>query len=602
VDHGRSQAELHAIAGDDRAVEELARDQQRFRLAFEHNMTGTIFIYLDGRILDANDAYCQIVGRDRDEIVGTSLERFTHPDDYALTEETRRLLVAGEADQITYRKRYLRGNGQIVDVEVSKAPARDAAGSTLCFVASVRDVTEERALHARLSHQALHDQLTGLANRVLFEDRLSQAHARTARRGGWGAVILLDLDDFKSVNDTLGHHSGDELLVAVARRLEKVTRFSDTLCRFGGDEFLYLAETLASPIQAEEVAERLLGVFAEPVSLSWVEREQHASIGVVVFDGTRKDCTEVIQDADAAMYEAKRRGKNRYVVFTPDMRKHSVSPGVPAQELDKALESGELSMDYQPLLDFVTLEVIGFEALMRWQHPDRGLIRPNVFIALAEQGDLIFKLGSFAIRAAAAEAKSWERTGTPASWPFVSVNLSARQFHDPDLLSAIGEALAASGLAPQRLLLEITENVALADVVETKRIIERLRHIGVAVALDDFGTGYASLSYLTLLEPMIVKIDQSLISPSLENAYNDTLLEAVVSLGRKLDMTLLAEGIETQAQLQRLRRLRCEIGQGYLFSPPVPPTKVADMLGKRHWAAAAGTSAGRRRPAAQSRA
>jgi diguanylate cyclase (GGDEF)-like protein len=464
---------------------------------------------------------------------------------------------------------------------LSKSRARDAAGATLYFLISVRDVTQERALSAQLSHQALHDSLTGLANRVLFEDRLSQTNARTARRGGWNAVLMLDLDNFKAVNDTLGHHVGDLLLVAFARRLEEVTRSSDTLCRLGGDEFLYLAEGLTSPAQAEEVAERLLGVVAAPFSLAGTQVEQHASIGVVVWEGTSKDCTELLQNADVAMYEAKRQGEGRHVVFTPAMDEDADNHFALTRELGHSLQSGEISMHYQPIVDLATSEVVGFEALMRWEHPERGQVPPGVFIPLAEQSDLIFELGSFALREAISEASSWERTGAQASELFVTVNLSARQFHDPDLVSMIEGALTASGLAPKRLLLEITESVALVDVVWTTSVIEHLDHIGVAVALDDFGTGYSSLSYLALLHPMIIKIDRSFVSPSHESAYNDTVLEAIVSLGQKLKMTVLAEGIETQGQLEHLRALGCEVGQGFLFSPAVPAGEVAAMLGRK---------------------
>ena len=581
AEHVRSEVELHAVASELAAAEALANSEQRFRLAFENNMAGMIFVDLENTILAVNNSFCQMVGRNREEIVGKGLTAFTHPEDRSITEEAHRRLTSGEVDQVSYTKRYLKKDGQVVDVEVSKSPARDDAGATIYFVISVRDVTHERALSAQLSHQALHDRLTGLANRVLFEDRLSQAHARAARQGGWDAVLLMDLDDFKGVNDTFGHLVGDQLLVALARRLEKVTRSSDTLCRFGGDEFLYLAEGLTSPAQAEEVAERLLGVLAEPFLLAGAHLEQRASIGVEVVDGTSKDWTELIQDADAALYEAKRQGKGRHVLFTPTMHQQAVSRFALVHELGHSLQSGEISMHYQPVVDLTTNEVVGFEALMRWQHPELGRVPPDVFIPLAEQSDLIFELGSFALREAVSEASSWERTGAQASLPYVSVNLSARQFHDPGLLSMIEEALTESGLAPKRLLLEVTESVALADVVGTTSVIEHLDRLGVTVALDDFGTGYSSLSYLALLRPRIIKIDRSFVSPSKASIYNDTLLEAIVSLGQKLDMTVLAEGIETQGQLERVRHLGCELGQGYLFSPAVPAGEVAAMLGRK---------------------
>jgi diguanylate cyclase (GGDEF)-like protein/PAS domain S-box-containing protein len=311
TDHAR-------IAAEAAVVDALVSSEQRFRLAFEQSMAGTILVDLEDIVLEVNDAFCQMIGRNRDEIVAKRSELFTHPEDRSISDKAHRRLTSGELDQVSYTKRYLRKNGQVIVAEVSKSAVRDATG-TLYFVTSVRDVTKEHALSTQLSHQALHDSLTGLPNRVLFENRLSQAHARTARRGGWNAVMLLDLDDFKEVNDTLGHLVGDELLVALARRFEEVTRSSDTLCRFGGDEFIYLAEELASPAQAEEVAERLLGVLAKPFSLAGTKVQQHASIGAVVLEGTGKAWTELIGDADAALYEAKRQGKGRHVVFTSTM-------------------------------------------------------------------------------------------------------------------------------------------------------------------------------------------------------------------------------------------------------------------------------------------
>jgi diguanylate cyclase (GGDEF)-like protein/PAS domain S-box-containing protein len=576
--HVSTEAELHAIAGELAAVEALGSSEQRFRLAFENNMAGMILVDVEDRVLAVNDTFCEMVGRSREEIVDKGAAPFTHP------KKVHGRLAPDETAWV-YVDRYVHKDGRLVVVEVSKSTARNAAGTTLYFVISVRDVTQERALSAQLSHQALHDSLTGLANRVLFEDRLSQTNARTARRGGWNAVLMLDLDNFKAVNDTLGHHVGDLLLVALARRLEEVTRSSDTLCRLGGDEFLYLAEGLTSPAQAEEVAERLLGVVAAPFSLAGTQVEQHASIGVVVWEGTSKDCTELLQNADVAMYEAKRQGESRHVVFTPAMYEDVDNRFALTRELGHSLQSGEISMHYQPLVNLATSEVVGFEALMRWEHPKRGQVPPGVFIPLAEQSDLIFELGSFALREAVAEASSWERTDAQASRLFVTVNLSARQFHDPDLVSMIEGALTTSGLEPKRLLLEITEGVALVDVVGTTSVIEHLDRLGVAIALDDFGTGYSSLSYLALLRPKIIKIDRSFVSPTHESTYNDTLLEAIVSLGQKLNMTVLAEGIETQGQLEHLRALGCEVGQGYLFSPAVPAGEVAAMLGRksRRW-------------------
>jgi EAL domain-containing protein (putative c-di-GMP-specific phosphodiesterase class I) len=342
---------------------------------------------------------------------------------------------------------------------------------------------------------------------------------------------------------------------------------------------LYLAEGLNSPEEAEEVAGRLIDALAEPFSIHGLSLEQHASIGIVVFDGTSEDSSELIQRADVALFEAKRQHRGRYSLFTPSMHQQAVSHFELVQELRRALQTGDLSMHYQPIVSLDSTSVVGFEALMRWQHPERGWVPPNSFIPLAEQSDLILELGHFALTQAVHAASAWRATEkSDGIAPYVTVNLSAHQFHDPALLSMIESALATSGLAPERLIIEITESAMLVNVAETMSVMERIGALGVGFALDDFGTGYSSLSYLALLHPTIIKIDQSFVSPSKESPRNDTLLEAIVSLGHKLGMTMLAEGIETKPQLSRLHNLGCEFGQGFLWSPAVANDKVESML------------------------
>jgi len=567
------------VTAERTAAELLAKSEQRFRLAFENNMVGMVFVDISDNIFAVNDSFCQMIGRSRAEIIGKGSAAFTHPEDKNVTSEMHRRLTAGAASQVRYLKRYLHKDGRVIFVEVSKSVARDEAGAVLYFVVSVKDLTEEHAYATQLSHQALHDPLTGLANRALLEYRLSQARGKAAHEGGFGAVLLLDLDDFKAVNDTFGHHIGDQLLVELAHRLEQVTRKSDTLCRFGGDEFLYLATGLASPDGPGAVARRLLSVLDEPFLLAGARLNQRASIGVVTCDASSKSSTESLQNADIAMYEAKRRGKDRFVIFTPDMAERASDGFELLRDLRQALPLSELSMHYQPLVELVTGDVVGFEALMRWYQPERGWVPPEVFIPLAEKNELIFELGSFALSEAAAAASSWQPTDGMGHPPYVSVNLSARQFYDTNLLSTVKEALAATCLSPKRLVLEITESVALVDIATTARVVESLRRLGVAIALDDFGTGYSSLSYLTLLHPSLIKIDRSFVSPGSESPYGKSLLEMIVSLGPRLDMTVLAEGIETAEQLETLRNLGCDLGQGYLFSPAVPASEVKALLG-----------------------
>jgi predicted signal transduction protein with EAL and GGDEF domain len=361
--------------------------------------------------------------------------------------------------------------------------------------------------------------------------------------------------------------------VAVARRFEQALRSTDTLGRFGGDEFLYLAEGLASPADAIEVANRLQEALAEPFVIGKVQIEQHASVGVVVWQGSSKDSSEIIRDADVALFEAKSKGKGHHVIFTPSMHQQAISRFSLMQELHQALQSGELALHYQPIVDLTTKEIVGFEALMRWKHPERGWVPPAVFIPLAEESGMIFELGSFALREAAAAASSWA-PGANGVRPYVSVNLSAHEFHEPKLVGLIDEVLATYSLEPERLVIEITETVMLRDAAEATNVITSLQERGVGFALDDFGTGFSSLSYLASMHPRLIKIDQSFVRPLYEGARNDALLETIVSLGSKLAITMLAEGIETPAQLERLRRMGCELGQGFLFSPAVPKEEV----------------------------
>lgn len=580
LDEARFEADRRATEIEIAAFEALSTSEQRFRLAFEDNMAPMVFSNMNDLAIDVNDAFCQMIGFTKDELLGKDSKQFTFPEDEGITEATHFRLVSGEVDQVRYTKRYLRKDGRMIVAEVSRSAARDASGKVLYFVSSERDITEQKKLTDQLTHLALHDSLTGLASRVLFEDRLSQANARIRRQGGLCAVLLLDLDDFKGVNDAYGHLIGDQLLVGIARRFELVTRRSDTLCRLGGDEFLYLAEGLTSAAEVDEVAERLLDVLTEAFEFSGITLVQHASVGVVVCDGTNSDANQYIQEADVALYEAKRLKKGHHVVFAPSMHEMAVNRFSLAQELRQALKAGHLSMHYQPIVDLVSTEIIGFEALMRWQHPEQGWIPPNVFIPLAEQSELILELGSFAMHEALAAASAWGRLGDRSDELFVTVNLSAHQFHAPGLLAMIESALSESGLSPQRLIIEITESVALLDAAETTETMSLLRSLGIGVALDDFGTGYSSLSYLALLQPRIIKIDRSFVSLAQESEQHDTLLEAIVSLGLKLNTLMLAEGIETKEQLARLRHLGCQFGQGFLFSRAVPLIDVETMLAR----------------------
>ncbi|HEV2428028.1 MAG TPA: EAL domain-containing protein [Acidimicrobiales bacterium] len=571
---GRLNDASDLLAGQLAQIEEV---EERFRLAFEDNMAPMLFTGLDDRVFAVNDAFCEMIGYDRDELLGRGSAPFTYPDDVGITEESFRRVQEGQGDQARYVKRYVRKDGRVIVVEVLRSLARDSKGQPLYHVISERDITEERALATQLTNQALHDSLTGLANRVLFDDRLVQAQARVAREGGRAAVLLLDLDDFKGVNDTLGHVAGDQLLVEVARRLEHVTRSADTLCRFGGDEFLYLAEGLHDAADAEGVAHRLLGALAEPFALAGSRVETRASVGVVMVGANGEGAADYIQDADVALYEAKGAGKDRLAMFSPSMRERAADRFALVQELSRALAGDQLTMHYQPIVDLRAGWVVGLEALMRWHHPERGAISPAVFIPLAENSELIGELGRFALTRATAAAAAWPGDD---DGPFVSVNLSARQFLDPQLVDVVDAALRASGLPARRLVIELTEHSMLAHVAETKARMDRLRAEGVTFALDDFGVGFSSLSHLASLRPRLIKIDSSFTQFANSPGSDQALLEAIITFGHRLGLTMLAESVETADQLECLRDFGCELGQGFYWSAAVPEGDVAALLAR----------------------
>jgi diguanylate cyclase (GGDEF)-like protein/PAS domain S-box-containing protein len=574
----------------------LQKRDARYRALVQNSTDVVLMIDEMAAISYSSPAIKNVLGIEPDEAEGTSILDLVHADDLdsAAVMLQEILLLAGSHTAGDFRLRRSDGTYAVVETVVTNLLDEE---SVRAVVMNIRDVTDERALMTQLSHQALHDSLTGLPNRALLLDRLAVAHERDARNGGRSALFLLDLDDFKGVNDTFGHQVGDQLLISLAHRLVEVTRSPDTLSRFGGDEFVYLAEGIADEIAIEKIVERLLGVFAEPFLITGISIDQSASIGVALSDTARsRDYEHLLQNADTALYQTKGPGQGpgqgQHVLFTATMSELSSTRFTLTQDLGRALTRNELAMHYQPIVDLGTGEVAGYEALMRWSHPERGSIPPDVFIPLAEQSDLVTKLGFFALGEATAEAASWERVVSGLTAPYVAVNLSARQFYDANLLSDIEEALASNELAPGRLVLEITESVALFDIDSAIKVIERLRRLNVRLALDDFGTGYSSLSYLMRLNPETIKIDRSFVSSVHSNTSSERLLEAIVQLSHRLGVIALAEGIETREQLALLSNLGCEFGQGYLFSPAVPAQEVPAMpdLVLRNWTGQAITS------------
>jgi len=462
----------------------------------------------------------------------------------------------------------------------STRPRQYVAGD-VDFVQSLANVLADalarQATEDEIRHRALHDSLTGLPNRTLFVDRLEHALARLRRGHSLAAVMFLDLDHFKRVNDSLGHHAGDEILTAVAPRLKQALRTTDTVARFGGDEFGILLEDIGSEIAATQAAERIAAVFARPFVLGSVEHFVTASLGIaLVRGGERAD--ELVRDADAAMYRAKERGRARYELFDDDLRARVVSRLRMETELRQALERRELWLEYQPVVSLRDEKIVSVEALLRWRHPERGLISPTEFIPIAEETGLIEPIGSWVLDEACRQAAGWHAAMPDRAPVAISVNLSAVQIANATLPDTVAMATRAADLDPSTLRLEITESVLIGETAGLTETLAGLRKLGVQLVLDDFGTGYSSLGYLTRLPLDALKLDRAFVAGLGSDPQDTSITEAIIAMAGALSLPVICEGVETEMQLAELRRMGCEQVQGYYYSRPVDARTITSML------------------------
>jgi len=561
----------------EKAEFDLRSSEERFRSLVQHSYDTMIVSSEEGVINFASPAVTPLIGRSPEEMIGVLSTSLIHPDerDKIAEQIAVRLGSSTTTDPLEFRMEHVDGTWRHVEAVVSDLRDRPSVSG---YVTNLRDVTERKEAAEALEHQALHDPLTGLPNRALLGDRIQQAILRGRRSDTPSPVVMfLDLDRFKLVNDSLGHRAGDQVLIEVSDRLRAVTRATDTLARFGGDEFVMLCEQVVDREALLTIAERVIAALDPPFIVEDKEFQVGASIGAAVIEGDTVTADELLSDADSAMYLAKAKsGRARIQIFDHATRALARTRVHTEEELAHALKNGELLIHYQPIIDLWTRRRVGVEALVRWQHPTRGLLMPAAFLDVAEQTSLIVPMGSWVLRTACAQVRAWNDQLSADHQLALSVNLSARQLAEPDLVDEVSSVLVDAGIAPRalQLVLELTESLHLAGEDEARTHVRQLHRMGVVLAIDDFGTGYSSLQYMRELPIGVVKIDRSFISAIGRSSRDEAIIRSVVDLAHTLGLTVTAEGVESELQLEFVSEVGCDMAQGFLFGEPAPPEEI----------------------------
>ncbi|MGF7184013.1 diguanylate cyclase (GGDEF)-like protein/PAS domain S-box-containing protein [Desulfitispora alkaliphila] len=552
---------------------DMLESRERYRTLTENTYDLISEIGINGEFIYTSPNYKEVLGYDVTDLLGIKYHVIIHPEDLPIVATGLKKYLYGEAEQIVAR--FIHKNGEVRLFESTGKAYKTAQGETRIVFVS-RDITERKHYEDRLWHQAFHDALTNLPNRTLLKDRLQVEINHAKRNGTKVGVLFLDLDRFKIINDTLGHAIGDKLLQTIADRIVDCVRTDDTVARLGGDEFTVLVTSVNRSEDVAKVAEKILKAVKQPMEIDGNQLYLTASIGIAIYPDDGVNVTNILKNADAAMYRAKESGRNNYQLYTYALNEKAFERLEMENSLRRAIEQEEFEVYYQPRINVTNGQIIGMEALIRWNHPDWGLVSPGRFITIAEETGLIVPIGEWVLRAACAQNKAWQEAGhKPVR---MAVNISARQFQLQDFLRVVADVLEQTGLEPRWLELEITESIAMQNVDYTYKMLRKLNEMGIDLSIDDFGTGYSSLSYLKRFPINKLKIDKSFVNDITSDENNAAIASTVIVLGKSLKFGVVAEGVETKEQLDFLREHNCEEMQGYYFGKPVPAENFWEKL------------------------
>ena len=556
--------------------ESLRQGEEKYRTILESIQEGYFEVDLNGNFTFCNDSMSRLTGHSKEELLGMNHKQFTNKETAKeVFQAFNKVYTTGEPSK-GFDWQIIRKDGVEGFIEASVSLQKDSSGKPTGFKGMIRDITERKRMEQQINYMATHDVLTGLPNRLMFSQLLNQAIRSAQRHKRQLAVFFIDLDRFKTINDSLGHEAGDRLLKEIARRFKKSLRAVDVVGRLGGDEFVIFIEEVEEFRQVEIVAHKLLSSAIKPMVLTGEECRVTASIGISIYPKDGEDEQSLIKNADIAMYFAKEEGKNNYQFYSKDIQSQSNERLSLETNLRLALERKEFSLHYQAKVDFKTGEITGVEALLRWDNPYLGSVTPTQFIPVAEETGLIVPIGRWVMKTACAQNVAWQRQGLPPVC--MSVNLSLRQIMDDKLLEDIKAALDDSGMAPNLLELEITESMLMHNPARLIAVLTNIKKMGVRLAIDDFGTGYASLAQIKNFPIDTLKVDRSFIRNLPQDSENRAITEAIIAMGKTLSLTVVAEGVETQAQEDFLRDHICDEMQGFYFSKPIAPDQFADLL------------------------